>query len=142
MKIAIGSDHRGFGLKKILTAYLEKKGHVVVDMGTHSEDSCDYPEFALKVARSVAAKKSDRGILICNSGIGMAMAANTVAGVRAANCFNLSTARYSREHNDANVLVFGAAFVTTALAKRMAGIWLSTSFAGGRHARRVNMFSR
>lgn len=141
MNIAIGSDHRGFALKKILTEYLKKKGHTVEDMGTHAEDSCDYPEFALKVAHAVAKKQCDRGILICNSGIGMAMAASTVKGVRAANCFNLSMARFSREHNDANVLVLGAAFVSVPLAKRMTGVWLRTVFAAGRHLRRIEMFS-
>lgn len=140
MKIIIGSDHRGYALKQALIAFLVKKGYQVEDAGTHSEDSCDYPIFAYRVARSVAAKKVERGILICNSGIGMAMVANTVKGARAANCFNLSTARYSREHNDANVLVLGAGLMKPAMAKRITALWLKTAFAKGRHLRRIKMF--
>ncbi|MDD5746552.1 MAG: ribose 5-phosphate isomerase B [Candidatus Omnitrophica bacterium] len=142
MKIIIGSDHRGFVLKQDLIAFLTKKGHQVTDVGTHSEDSCDYPVFAGQVARAVSAKKFERGILICNSGLGMAMAASTVKGIRAANCFNLATARFSREHNDANVLVLAAGFVNAAMAKRIAALWLKTEFAGGRHLRRIKMFSK
>ena len=141
MKIAIGSDHRGFKLKKKLIEYLQRKRHEVIDLGTDSEDSCDYPEFALKVARGVARKNFDRGILICNSGLGMTMAAGSVKGVRAANCIDLSMARFSREHNDANVLVMGAAYVKENLAKKMADVWLKTEFAGGRHLRRIKMFT-
>ena len=141
MKIAIGSDHRGFELKKDLVSYLKKKGHEVEDFGTYSKDSCDYPEFALKVARTVLKKKADRGILICNSGIGMAMAAGSIKGIRAANCFNLSNARFSREHNNANVLTLGAEFINARKAKQMVNIWLKTEFSGGRHERRVKMFS-
>ncbi len=141
MKIAIGSDHRGFELKKVLVSYLKKKGHEVEDFGTDSKDSCDYPEFALKVARTVLKKKADRGILICNSGIGMAMAAGSIKGIRAANCFNLSNARFSREHNNANVLTLGAEFINARKAKQMVDIWLKTGFSGGRHERRVKMFS-
>jgi len=142
MKIIIGSDHRGFGLKQELIAFLKKRGYHVTDAGTNSAESCDYPVFAGKVARAVAAKKFGRGILICNSGIGMAMAAGTVKGIRAANCFNLATARFSREHNDANVLVLAAGFVSAAAAKRITAIWLKTEFAGGRHLRRIKMFSK
>ncbi len=140
MKIAIGSDHRGFALKNELLDYLKKKGHEVTDSGTYSEESCDYPEFAFKVSRGVAKKKFERGILICYSGLGMAMAASVIKGVRAANCFNLATARFSREHNDANVLVLGAGFVKKQLAKRILAVWLKTEFAAGRHLRRVKMF--
>ena len=142
MKIIMGSDHRGFRLKQALIAFLTKKGYQVTDAGTHSEESCDYPVFAGQVAQAVAAKKFERGILICNSGIGMAMAAGTVKGIRAANCFNLATARFSREHNDANVLVLAAGFVSMAMAKRITTLWLKTEFAGGRHLRRIEMFSR
>ena len=141
MKIAIGNDHRGFELKKAITAYLKKKGHKVVDYGCDSEESCDYPEFALKVARSVSKKNCAKGILICNSGLGMAMAASTVKGIRAANCLDLSMARFSREHNNANVLVFGAGYVGVKLAKKIVDVWMKTKFAGGRHQRRVRMFS-
>ncbi|MBU1045055.1 MAG: ribose 5-phosphate isomerase B [Candidatus Omnitrophica bacterium] len=142
MKIAIGNDHRGFKLKQALVEYLKKNGHKVEDFGGFSEESCDYPEFAIKVAKSVAKKKNEKGILICNSGIGMAMAASTVKGIRAANCFNLATARFSREHNDANVLVLAAAYLKTPMAKRIVSIWLKTDFAGGRHLSRVKMFSK
>jgi len=141
MKIAIGCDHRGMDLKKSLIDYLEKNAHTVKDFGTYSEESCDYPEFAFKVARAVSGKKYARGILICNSGLGMAMAASTVKGIRAANCLNLSMARFSREHNDANILVLAAGFIKPQMAKRMLKIWLKTKFAGGRHLRRIKMFS-
>ncbi|MBU1086451.1 MAG: ribose 5-phosphate isomerase B [Candidatus Omnitrophica bacterium] len=142
MRIAIGNDHRGFKLKQALVEYLKKNGQAVEDFGGFSEESCDYPEFAIKVAKSVAKKKNEKGILICNSGIGMAMAASTIKGIRAANCFNLATARFSREHNDANVLVLAAAYLKTSMAKRIVSIWLKTDFAGGRHLSRVKMFSK
>ncbi|MCG2711046.1 MAG: ribose 5-phosphate isomerase B [Candidatus Omnitrophica bacterium] len=142
MKIAIGSDHRGINLKKALILYLQKNGHQVEDFGTYSPESCDYPQIALKVGRTVAKKKVERGILICGSGLGMTMAAGTVKGVRAANCLNLSLARFSREHNDANVLVLGAMYVGQNLAKRIAGEWLKTPFSGKRHLRRIKMFSK
>ncbi len=142
MKIAIGSDHRGIDLKKSLILYLQKNGYQVEDFGAYSPESCDYPEIALKVGRAVARKKVERGILICGSGLGMAMASGSVKGVRAANCLNLSLARFSREHNDANVLVFGAMYVDQRLAKRITGKWLKTPFLGGRHLRRIKMFSK
>lgn len=142
MKIAIGNDHRGYKLKQDIVEYLKKNGHTVEDFGGFSDESCDYPEFAIKVAGSVAKKKNEKGILICNSGIGMAMAASTVKGIRAANCFNLATARFSREHNDANVLVLAAGYLKTPMAKRIVSIWLKTAFAGGRHLKRVKMFSK
>jgi ribose 5-phosphate isomerase B len=142
MNIAIGNDHRGFKLKQALVAHLKKNGHTVEDFGGFSEESCNYPEFAIKVAKSVAKKKNEKGILICNSGIGMAMAASTVKGIRAANCFNLATARFSREHNDANVLVLAAGYLTIPMAKKILNIWLKTDFAGGRHLQRVKMFSK
>jgi len=141
MKIAIGSDHRGLALKTALAAYLIHAGHAVTDRGTMTEESCDYPLFARRVARSVDTGASSRGILICNSGIGMEMAANKLRGVRAANCTNMAMVKYSREHNDANVLVLGAQFIKPALAKRMVAVWLKTEFAAGRHQRRVKMFS-
>ncbi len=142
MKIAIGNDHRGYKLKEALIDYLKKNGHEVQDFGTFCDESCDYPEFAIKVAKSVVKKNNDQGILICNSGIGMAMAASTVRGIRAANCFNLSTARFSKEHNNANVLVLGAEYLKTPMAKRIVNTWLKTKFVGGRHLRRVKMFSK
>lgn len=141
MKIAIGSDHRGIDLKESLIAYLQKKGYQVEDFGAYSPESCDYPEIAIKVGKAVVKKKVEKGILICGSGLGMAMAAGSVKGIRAANCLNLSLARFSREHNDANVLVLGQMYVGKNLAKRIAGKWLQTSFDGGRHKRRIKMFS-
>lgn len=140
MKIAIGSDHRGFELKEMLIEYLRKKKHIVKDYGAFSQESCDYPKFAFKVAKAVFKKKFDYGILICYSGIGMAMAANKIKGIRAANCYNLPTTRFSREHNNANVLVLGAGFVNEQVAKRIVNLWLKTAFVGGRHQRRIKMF--
>lgn len=142
MKIAIGCDHRGVDLKNSLVKYLVKKGHKIEDFGSYTKESCDYPKFAFKVAKAVTGKKVDKGILICNSGLGMVMAASTVRGIRAANCFNESMARFSREHNDANILVFGAGFIKKQMASRIAATWLKTKFAGGRHLRRVKMFSK
>jgi len=142
MKIAIASDHRGYSLKQILIAYLKQKGNKVFDLGPDTEQSCDYPKFAFLVSDAVSKKKAERGILICNSGLGMTMAANKKKGIRAANCFNLSTARFSREHNDANILVLSAAFTSKQLAKRIVSIWLKTKFSGGRHLKRIKMFSR
>ncbi len=140
MKIAIASDHRGFKLKQELIKFLKDNRHQVEDFGPDCEDSCDYPKFALKVARAVSGKKFERGILICNSGLGMTMAANKIKGVRAAHCFNPASAQYSREHNDANVLVLGAEFTKKPQAKRIIKIWFKTRFAGGRHLRRIKMF--
>lgn len=142
MKIAIGSDHRGFRLKQGLIEYLKRKGHKIADFGPDSEEPCDYPRFAHCVANAVANKKCERGILICNSGLGMAMAANKNKAIRAANCFNLVTARFARQHNDANVLVLGAAFIDENSAKRITNVWLKTKFDAGRHLKRIKMFSK
>lgn len=142
MKIAIGSDHRGFEFKKALIKYLEDKGHQVKDFGAQGTDSCDYPKYAKAVAQAVAKKQVAWGILICNSGIGMSMAANKLKSVRAVNCFNESMAKYSRLHNNANVLIFGSAFLNQTQVKRMTNIWLKTEFEGGRHKKRVEMFSK
>lgn len=137
MKIAIGADHAGFSLKEKLRSQLAGEGHEVVDYGTNAESSCDYPDFAQPVARDVAAGRSDRGILVCSTGIGMAMAANKVDGVRAAPAMNEDEVHLTREHNDANVLTIGAKYVDEEQAMRMIHVFLETSFAGGRHARRV-----
>ena len=142
MKIAIGADHGGFILKEKLVKFLESKGHVVADMGTHSEDSCDYPVFAEKVARAISDKEFNMGVLICKSGIGMSMAANKIQGVRAALCLDVKTAQSSREHNDANVLCLAAAKTSSTLAQKILNAWLSADFAGGRHARRVKQMGR
>ncbi len=137
MKIAIGSDHGGFKLKKQLVKFLKSKGHIVADLGTHSEKSCDYPLVGYKVAKAVSNKEFDRSILICKSGLGMSMVANKLPGVRAALCRDVKTAISSREHNNANALTLGASFTTQKLAKKITETWLEREFAGGRHARRV-----
>jgi len=138
MKISIGSDHAGFELKEKIKKLLEELGHKYQDFGTNSNDSVDYPDFALKVAEAVAKKGCDRGILICGSGIGMSMAANKVPGIRAALCCNPEMARLSREHNDANVLTIGSRLIDESKVKEIVRVWLAAEFAGGRHLRRVN----
>jgi ribose 5-phosphate isomerase B len=136
--VAVGSDHGGFRLKETLKQYLtEELGYRVKDMGTSSEASCDYPDFAIKVARAVASGECTRGIMIDGAGIGSAMAANKVPGVLAACCHDVRTVVNSREHNNANVLTMGAGVVGRGLARQMVRVWLSTDFAGGRHERRV-----
>ncbi len=137
MKIAIGADHAGFALKERLRERLASEGHEVVDFGTNSAESCDYPDFAQAVAREVGQGRTDRGILVCSTGIGMAMAANKVAGVRAAPAESEDEVRLTREHNDANVLTLGAKYLDETRAGALVEIFLSTEFSGGRHARRV-----
>ncbi len=136
MKIIVGADHRGFERKTELLASLAKKGYQVTDAGTDSAESCDYPPIALKVSREVAAGKADRGILLCKSGVGMSIAANKVRGVRAALVQDLESARLSRRHNDANVLVLSAEQAGAPLGQ-VVDVWLKEPFEGGRHARRV-----
>ncbi|MFH1856190.1 MAG: ribose 5-phosphate isomerase B [Candidatus Omnitrophota bacterium] len=138
MIIAIGADHGGFELKEKVKEYLNKKGHKVKDYGTHSTESCDYPKIGFEVAKAVSDKKVSRGILVCKTGIGEAIVANKVPGARAAVCPNITCARFSRQHNDVNVLVFGSLFVKEAEAKKILDVWLETKFEGGRHKRRVN----
>jgi ribose 5-phosphate isomerase B len=137
MKIAIAADHAGFALKERLRERLAAEGHEVVDFGTNSAESCDYPDYAQAVAREVGQGRTDRGILVCSTGIGMAMAANKVAGVRAAPAESEDEVRLTREHNDANVLTLGARYLDEARAGALVEIFLSTEFSGGRHARRV-----
>jgi len=137
MKIAIGADHAGFSLKEKLRQKLAEEGHEVADFGTDNLDSCDYPDYAQRVAREVAQGRTDRGILVCSTGIGMAMAANKVDGVRAAPAQNDDEVQFTREHNDANVLTLGAKYMDEARAMELIDIFLNTEFAGGRHARRV-----
>ncbi|MCM8792294.1 MAG: ribose 5-phosphate isomerase B [Candidatus Omnitrophica bacterium] len=137
-KVIIGSDHAGFELKEKLKDYLLKKGIKIKDEGTYSSQSCDYPDFAFRVAKAVSEGKYKRGILICKTGIGNSIVANRFRGVRAALCYNLKTARLSRQHNDSNILVLGADFITLDLAKRILLIWLNTPFLAGRHRRRLN----
>ena len=136
--VALGADHGGFALKEALKSYLQELGYAVLDCGTHSSESVDYPDFAYAVARLVSEGRAARGIMVDGAGIGSCMAANKVPGVRAAMCYDLSTAVNSREHNDANVLTLGGGLVGTNLARQIVKTWLSTGFGGGRHARRVN----
>ncbi len=138
MKIAMGADHAGFELKDKLARWLAAQGFEISDQGTHSAESVDYPDFARPVGELVAGHQADRGILVCGSGIGMAMAANKVPGVRAANVTTVNEAQLSREHNDANVLALGARLLDQATAQDIVKTWLETSFAGGRHQRRID----
>ncbi len=137
-RVAIGSDHGGFELKEVLRRYVaDELGWEVRDCGTHSTDAVDYPDYAAAVAREVATGRCARGIVVDAAGIGSAMAANKVAGVRCANCHDDRTVTNSREHNDANVLSLGARVVNRGLAQRLVRLFLTTPFAGGRHERRV-----
>jgi ribose 5-phosphate isomerase B len=137
MKIAIGSDHRGYEVKRRIVALLNKLGHEVLDVGPEGRDSVDYPDYALQVGSAVSEGRVERGILICGTGIGMCIAANKVKGVRAAPCHDSITAEMSRRHNDANVLCLSADLLGEELIDRMVRIWLTTDFEGGRHAQRV-----
>lgn len=139
IKIAIGSDHGGFEYKASIIKALQVKGYDVVDMGTYSPESCDYPIIAKKVARAVAKGDFEKGILVCGTGIGMSMAANKVKGIRAAVCGDTFSARATRAHNNANILCLGQRVVGEGLALDIVNIWLTTKFEGGRHERRVNM---
>ncbi|MFQ6015833.1 MAG: ribose 5-phosphate isomerase B [Anaerolineae bacterium] len=136
--VAIGADHAGFTLKEQLKGYVVELGHSVKDCGTFSEEAVDYPDFAYAVARLVSEGKAWRGIIVDGAGIGSCMAANKVTGVRAAMCYDVSTAVNSREHNDANVLTLGAQLLGLNLAKQIVKAWLATDFGGNRHERRVN----
>src|ERR1035441_5656390 len=138
MKIALGSDHAGFELKEKIKHKLQSQGIAIDDRGTHSADSCDYPDYAQAVAEEVAAHSADFGILVCGTGIGMSMAANKVPGIRAARVVSESDAELSREHNDANVLTLGARITSDDETFKIIAKWLATPFAGGRHGRRVD----
>lgn len=141
LKIAIGCDHGGFRLKEEIRNMLEEKGYDFKDLGTFSEESVDYPDIALDVARAVRDGKFDRGILVCGTGIGIGIAANKIEGIRAALCHDTFSARAAREHNDANILTMGERVIGPGLAKDIVNVWLETDFAGGRHARRVQKIS-
>lgn len=138
MRVALGADHAGFELKDRLKRLLDELGIAHEDFGTSSGQSVDYPDFAREVAAGVASGAFDRGILVCGSGIGMAIAANKVAGVRAAAVFDAETARLSREHNDLNVLTLGARLLPESRAREIVRIFLETVFEGGRHDRRLD----
>lgn len=141
LRIAIGSDHGGVDQKDEVVKYLKSKGYEVVDVGTNSHDSCHYPLFGAEVGRQVASKKVDCGIVICTSGEGIAIAANKIKGVRCGIAYNDEVARLMRQHNNANVIAFGAKFMETSDVLRRIDIFLSTEFEGGRHQTRVDMIS-
>ena len=138
-QIALASDHGGFRLKEHLKKYLEQEGYAVKDLGTYSEESCDYPDIAEKLGAEVTKEAGEcrRGILICGTGIGISIAANKIKGIRAALCGDVYSAQKSREHNDAHVLCLGGRVLGTGLAELICRTFLNTAFAGGRHARRV-----
>jgi ribose 5-phosphate isomerase B len=137
MRIAVGSDHRGYAIRGKLMELLRQLGHEVLDMGSDSDEPVDYPDIAALVAGKVSRGEVERGILICGTGLGMCIAANKWPGVRAAPCHDDLTAEMSRRHNDLNVLCLSADLLGERLIDRMVGIWLDTAFEGGRHARRV-----
>lgn len=137
MRIAIGADHAGYGLKEGVKGYLKERGHEVEDLGTHSEETTDYPPICAAVARAVRDGRADRGVVLGGSGQGEQMTANKVRGIRAALCHDLYTARMARSHNDANVLSMGARIVAPEMALLILETWLQTEFEGGRHERRV-----
>lgn len=138
MKIALGSDHAGFDRKEEVKVFLMAEGHEVVDVGTNSNESCDYPDFARAVSEAVRNGEVERGILICGSGIGMSMAANKMRGIRAVQVYDDYTAEMSRRHTDANVMTIGGRRITREPALRIIRIWLETPFEGGRHQRRID----
>jgi ribose 5-phosphate isomerase B len=138
MKIAIGSDHAGYGMKETLKRALADRGLDIEDFGTHSPEAADYPDFGAAVAGAVAAGRADAGILVCHTGIGMSITANKVPGIRAALCGSEETARLARSHNHANVLALAGSFTPPDLAERIVRVFLETPFEGGRHDRRVS----
>lgn len=142
MKVAIGSDHGGNQLKAEIKRYLDVLGIEYTDFGTHSDGSCDYPDFVIPVTGSVVQGECDRGILICGTGIGMSIAANKVRGIRAALCHDCFSARATREHNDSNVLCMGERVIGRGLALEIVKIWLETGFTGGRHQQRLDKITK
>src|SRR3954451_8492581 len=142
MRIAIGSDHRGYDVRRRIGTVMQGLGHEVLDVGPEGRESVDYPDFAFPVALAVSEGRADRGVLVDGTGIGMCIAANKVRGVRAAPCHDSITAEMSRRHNDANVLCLSADLLGEELIERMLRIWLETEFESGRHARRVEKITR
>ena len=137
MKIAIASDHAGFEMKEKAKSFLKKIGHEHKDFGTEDKKPVDYPDFALKVANAVSKNECERGILFCGTGLGMSIVANKIPGVRAVLCYDIKTAKLSREHNDANVLTLGARIIEFEKAKDIINVWLETGFLGERHSKRI-----
>ncbi len=137
MRVVLGSDHAGLRLKQAIAAHLEQAGHEIIDVGTHTTESVDYPDFGAAVGRAVVSGQGTLGVAVCGSGIGICIAANKIAGVRAATVHDVTSARMTRLHNDANVLCLGERFTGEQVALDAVDIFLSTPFEGGRHARRV-----
>jgi len=142
MKIAVGADHAGYTLKERLIGKLKEDGHEVVDFGTHSTESTDYPDFAAAVSRAVVGGEAETGLLVCSSGVGMSIAANKIHGIRAALGVNADEVSYTRRHNDANVLALGANYTDEATARVLLDTFLTTRFEGGRHARRIEKIKK
>ena len=138
MRIAIGSDHRGFHAKQHLVPFLRNLGHEVQDMGTLAAESCDYPDFALLVCKAITSGKAERGVLICGTNIGMCITANKVRGIRCALCWNTTTARLARQHNNANMVSIGERVTGLEEVRDLVRVFLSTEFEGGRHQRRID----
>lgn len=141
MRIALGSDHAGFGLKEQVAVWLADAGHAATDLGTHDGASCDYPDIAAAVGRAVASGEADAGVLVCGTGLGMAIAANKIAGVRAVQVMDAELAAMARRHNDANVLTLAGRYIGTSRAESILTAFLGTPFEGGRHQRRVDKIS-
>ncbi len=141
MKIVVAADHGGFVLKESIKSKLLRAGHDVVDVGCSSNEAVDYPDYAIKAVASIQTGECRRGILVCGTGIGMSIAANRHRFIRAANCFDVATARLSREHNDANILCLGARMLEQDVALQIVTTWLATEFTGGRHQQRIAKFS-
>jgi ribose 5-phosphate isomerase B len=137
MKVAVGSDHRGFEAKQLIKAVVSELGHDCIDFGTGDNNPVDYPDFAYAVATAVSRKEADRGILVCATGLGMSIAANKIKRIRAALCHDELSAQISRDHNDANVLCVSGDQIGQVLLRKMVEVWLTTKFSGGRHQRRV-----
>jgi len=141
MKIAIGSDHRGYEAKQLIKAIVTQMGHECIDVGTHNSNPVDYPDTAYLAAMAVSKKKADRAILACATGLGMSIAANKIKGIRAALCHDELTAQISRDHNDANVLCLSGDQIGEVLLRKIVEVWLNTEFSAGRHLRRVKKIS-
>lgn len=139
MKIALGSDHGGYELKQAIMKHLQEEGYEFTDLGCYSLESCDYPIYGEKVAKAVANKEFDFGILCCGTGIGISISANKVKGIRAACCSDCFSAKYTRMHNDANILCMGGRVVGSGLANQMVDLFLTTPFEGGRHQKRIDL---
>lgn len=141
IRIVFGSDHAGYPLKNALLAEFRGKGYEVIDVGTYSAESCDYPVYAEKACAKITGGEADLCILCCGTGIGMSIAANKISGIRAAACSDIFSAKYTRLHNDANVLCLGARVIGQGLAVELATVFVETGFEGGKHQRRVNLIT-